>query len=118
MLAKKVKRRNRIRFGIRNKISGTTECPRMAIFRSNKDIYVQLIDDENGHTLSNVSSRQKDIAASKGTKTEKSKMVGQEMAKTALKLGIKNVVFDRGGFLYHGRVKALADGAREGGLTF
>ena len=88
------------------------------MFRSNKDIYVQLIDDRNGQTLAAVSSRDKDIAAQKGTKIEKSKLVGTAIARKASELGLKDITFDRGGYLYHGRVKALADGAREGGLQF
>jgi large subunit ribosomal protein L18 len=89
----------------------------MNVFRSNADIYVQLIDDVNGQTLAAASSRDKDIAAQKITKTEKSKLVGTTIARKATELGIKECVFDRGGFLYHGRIKAVADGAREGGLV-
>ena len=98
-------------------MKGTTERPRLSVFRSNKDIYVQVIDDTNGSTLVAVSSREKGVAA-KGTKIEKSKSVGVELAKRAIEKGITQIVFDRGGYLYHGRVKALADGAREGGLKF
>ena len=117
MLAQKTLRRNKIRRSIRKRIKGTSERPRLSVFRSNKDIYVQVIDDLNGNTLVAASSREKGVAA-KGTKAEKSKAVGVELAKRAIEKGITQVVFDRGGYLYHGRVKALADGAREGGLKF
>ena len=88
------------------------------MFRSNSDIYVQLIDDGEGKTLAAASSRDKDIAAQKVPKVEKSKLVGQAIARKASELGLKDVIFDRGGNLYHGRVKAVAEGAREGGLIF
>ena len=115
----KTTRRQKIRFRIRRKIGeGTAQKPRLSVFRSNADIYVQLIDDLNGQTLAAASSKEKDIAAQKGNKVEKSKLVGEAIAKKALELGIKNVTFDRGGYLYHGRVKSVADGAREGGLQF
>lgn len=114
----KALRRQRIKYTIRKKISGTAAHPRLSVYRSNTDIYAQLIDDVNGNTLAAASSRDKDIKAQKGTKTEKSKMVGEAVAKKALALGLASCVFDRGGFLYHGRVKAVADGAREGGLKF
>ena len=111
-------RRQRIHYGIRKKISGTGEKPRLSVFRSNTDIYAQLIDDVAGKTLASASSRDKDIAAQKGTKSDKSKLVGQVIARKAVELGLKKVVFDRSGYLYHGRVKNLADGAREQGLEF
>jgi len=115
----KSQRRRNIRHRIRRRIKeGTAQKPRLSVFRSNKDIYVQLIDDRNGQTLAAVSSRDKDIAAQKGTKIEKSKLVGTAIARKASELGLKDITFDRGGYLYHGRVKALADGAREGGLQF
>lgn len=114
----KVLRRQKIRYGIRKKISGTTQKPRLSVFRSNTEIYVQVIDDTTGKTLVAASSRDKDIAAQKGNKTEKSKLVGAAIARKAKDLGLETVVFDRGGNLYHGRVKAVADGAREGGLKF
>jgi large subunit ribosomal protein L18 len=114
----KTTRRQNIRYRIRAKIAGTTQKPRLSVFRSNTDIYVQLIDDDNAVTLAAASSKDKDIAAQAGTKSEKSKLVGQAIARKAKDLGIENVVFDRGGNLYHGRVKAVADGAREGGLQF
>jgi large subunit ribosomal protein L18 len=117
-MATKLERRQKIRYRIRKKVAGTALKPRMSIFRSNADIYVQLIDDDNGATLAAASSREKDIAAQKMTRIEKSKLVGAAIARKAIELGIKEVVFDRGGNLYHGRVKSVADGAREGGLQF
>lgn len=117
MNSKKVLRRSRIRFNIRKKLNGTPERPRLSVFRSNKDIYAQLIDDMNGVTLISASSREKDMKAN-GKKVEVSKSVGKHLAEKAVGAGIKAIVFDRGGYLYHGRVKALAEGAREGGLQF
>jgi large subunit ribosomal protein L18 len=114
----KVIRRQRIKFGIRNKISGTAQKPRLSVFRSNGDIYVQLIDDDASKTLASASSRDKDIVAQKVPKVDKSKLVGAAIARKATELGLSAVVFDRGGYLYHGRVKAVAEGAREGGLQF
>lgn len=114
----KLSRRQNIRYRIRAKIAGTAEKPRLSVYRSNKDIYVQLIDDDNSVTIAAASSREKDIVAQAGNKVEKSKLVGQSIARKAKELGIEHVVFDRGGNLYHGRVKAVADGAREGGLVF
>lgn len=114
----KVSARQKIRYRIRKKISGSAEKPRLSVFRSNKDIYVQLIDDANGVTLAAASSRGKDIAAQKSNKVDASKLVGQAIATKCSELGIKSVVFDRGGYLYHGRIKAVAEGAREGGLEF
>lgn len=114
----KSQRRQNIRYRIRRKISGTTVKPRLSVYRSNSDIYAQLIDDTKGQTLASASSRDKDIAAQKVTKSEKSKLVGAAIARKASELGIKDVIFDRGGYLYHGRVKSVADGAREGGLQF
>lgn len=112
----KVIRRQKLRWRIRAKISGTTQKPRLSVFRSNKDIYAQLIDDSTGVTIASANSRQKDLAAQKGTKVEQSVAVGRAIAEKAKSLGIEIAVFDRGGYLYHGRVKAVADGAREGGL--
>ncbi|MDE5729638.1 MAG: 50S ribosomal protein L18 [Clostridia bacterium] len=105
---------------VRKKISGTAEAPRMSVFRSLKHIYVQLIDDVKGVTLCSASTEQKEIAAkvAKLNKTDAAKVVGKAVAEKAKKLGIENVVFDRGGYLYTGRVQALADGAREAGLNF
>ena len=114
----KVSARQKIRYRIRKKISGSTSKPRLSVFRSNKDIYVQLVDDANGNTLASASSREKDIVAQKVNKVEKSKLVGAAIAKKSEALGIKDVVFDRSGYIYHGRVKAVAEGAREGGLVF
>jgi large subunit ribosomal protein L18 len=110
--------RVKIKYRIRRKISGAAAKPRLSVFRSNADIYAQLIDDANGVTLAAASSRQKDIAAQKTPKTEKGKLVGAAIAIKAKELGITTVVFDRGGYIYHGRVKAVAEGAREGGLVF
>lgn len=114
----KSKARQKIKFRIRRKVSGTASAPRLTVFRSNTDIYAQLIDDDNGVTLASASSKQKDITAQKAPKVEKSKMVGASLAVKAGELGIKKVIFDRNGYIYHGRVKAVADGAREGGLDF
>jgi len=114
----KTARRQRIRYNIRTTISGTAAKPRLSIFRSNTDIYAQIIDDVNGVTLAAASSREKAIASQKVTKSEKSKLVGEVIAKKAVELGLSEVVFDRGGYLYHGRVKNVADGAREAGLKF
>ncbi|MBS1606355.1 MAG: 50S ribosomal protein L18 [Bacteroidetes bacterium] len=111
-------RRQKIKFRVRKKIAGTAQRPRLSVFRSNSDIYVQLIDDDNAKTLVAASSKDKDIVAQKGTKSEKSRLVGAAVARKAVELGLKDVIFDRGGYLYHGRVKAVADGAREGGLNF
>jgi large subunit ribosomal protein L18 len=114
----KVIRRQKIRYNIRHKISGTGEKPRLSVFRSNTEIYAQLIDDASGKTLVSASSQDKDVKAQKVTKLEKSKMVGTAIARKATDLGLTSIVFDRSGYLYHGRVKALAEGAREGGLQF
>lgn len=114
----KTARRQRIRYNIRQRLSGTGAKPRLSVFRSNTDIYVQLIDDTKGTTIASASTKDKDIKAQKGTKSEKSKLVGAAVARKAVDLGVKEVVFDRGGYLYHGRVKSVADGAREGGLKF
>lgn len=115
---KKVVRRQKLRWRIRKNVSGTAQKPRLSVFRSNSDIYAQLIDDTNGTTLASASSRQADIMAITGPKVEKSMNVGKAIAQKAISLGITTCVFDRGGYLYHGRVKAVADGAREGGLKF
>ena len=114
----KLVQRHKIRYRIRKKIAGTAVKPRLSVFRSNAEIYAQLIDDDNAVTIASASSRDKDIAAQKITKTEKSKLVGAAVATKAIALGLSAVVFDRGGNLYHGRVKSVADGAREGGLQF
>ena len=109
-------RRQRIRFRIRKSISGTATKPRLSVFRSNKEIYAQLIDDVNGVTLLSASSREKEIG--KGTNVEVATAVGKLVAEKALKAGITEVTFDRGGYLYHGRIKSLAEGARAAGLKF
>jgi large subunit ribosomal protein L18 len=107
-------RRNRIKKGIRNKISGTAERPRLAVYKSNTAIYAQVINDLAGHTLASASSLE--IKKGKNIDINTSKEVGKKLAEKAKANGIDHVVFDRSGYLYHGRVKALADGAREGGL--
>lgn len=113
----KVQKRHK---SIRVKLSGTTEAPRLAVYRSTKHIYAQLIDDVKGVTIVSASSVDKDLKEklSHGGNIEASKVVGEAIAKKALKKGVKDVVFDRGGFLYHGRIQALADAAREAGLNF
>jgi large subunit ribosomal protein L18 len=113
MIQSKKDKRQKARYSIRKKVSGTSERPRLAVFRSNKEIYAQVIDDIAGSTLASASS-----SAAKGTKIEQAKVAGKLIADSAKKAGVDNVVFDRGGFLYHGRVKALADSAREAGLKF
>lgn len=113
----KLKRRRTIRYRIRNKISGTETRPRLSVYRSNKGIYCQLIDDLKGETLAQANSLEKSVETN-GNKTEQAKQVGKLIAERTKALNIENVVFDRGGYLYHGRVKALADAAREGGLSF
>ena len=114
----KVIRRQKIRFRIRRKIAGTTAKPRLSVFRSNNDIYIQLIDDDKAITIAAASTKDKDIAAQKVNKVDQSKLAGAAIARKAIELGLTKVVFDRSGYLYHGRVKAVADGAREGGLEF
>lgn len=111
-------RRTRIKKGIRKKVNGTPQRPRLSVFRSNKEIYAQVIDDLEHKTLVGTSSRAKALVEQAGTKTEISRLVGLEIARLAKEKGIEAVVFDRNGFKYHGRLKALADGAREGGLKF
>ncbi len=118
MALTKNERRLRIKNRIRKIVAGTGARPRLAVFRSNKEIYAQLIDDVTGKTISAASSRDKDISAAKGTKSELAKLVGKSIAEKALKAGVETIAFDRGGYLYHGRVKSLAEGAREAGLKF
>jgi large subunit ribosomal protein L18 len=113
MIQSKKNKRQKTKFSIRKKVSGTLARPRLAVFRSNKEIYAQVIDDIAGNTLACASS-----ANAKGTKIEQATVVGKLIADNAKKAGVNTVVFDRGGFLYHGRVKALADSAREAGLNF
>ncbi len=115
MSTSKTTRRNKIKRGIRKKISGTTSCPRLTVFRSNKAIYAQLIDDSNGQTLAAASSGALGLTS---VKIETSKKVGKKIAEFASTSGIEKCVFDRSGYLYHGNIKALAEGAREGGLKF
>lgn len=111
-------RRDRIKKRIRKIVHGDSDAPRMSVYRSNKQIYVQIIDDVNGKTLISASSKIADIAAQKVNKVEQAKLVGKLAAEKATGSGITKVRFDRNGYLYHGRVKALADAAREGGLQF
>lgn len=118
MALTKTERRNRIKGRVRTIVTGSAERPRLSVFRSNKEIYAQLINDNNATTLVAASSTEKDIASQGGTKTEKAALVGKLLASKAKEAGIENLVFDRNGYLYHGRVKQLADAAREGGLKF
>ncbi|HYX06357.1 MAG TPA: 50S ribosomal protein L18 [Bacteroidales bacterium] len=119
MALAKQKRRMKIKRRIRRTISGSAEKPRMTIFRSNKQIYVQLVDDVTGKTLVSASSKNKEVVEKEGVdKINQAKLVGELIAKKSLDAGISTVVFDRNGYLYHGRVKSLADAAREGGLKF
>ena len=118
MALTKNERRLRIKSRIRKVVSGTETRPRLAVFRSNKEIYAQVVDDVTGKTLAAASSRDKDISSVKANKIELSTLVGKSVAEKAIKAGINNISFDRGGYLYHGRVKSLAEGAREGGLKF
>ena len=117
MALNKLEKRNRIKRRVRGKISGSAELPRLSVYKSNKEIYAQLIDDKAGKTIVSASSRDKGVDA-KGTKVEASAVVGKAIAAKAIAAGITKIVFDRNGFVYHGRIKALADGAREGGLQF
>jgi large subunit ribosomal protein L18 len=119
MALTKLEKRTRIRMRIRKKIQGTADIPRVAIYRSNKQIYVQVVDDQKRITLLSASSKEKDIAATTNIKkTEQAKLVGKLLASKCKDKGIEKVVFDRSGYKYHGRVKSLADAAREGGLKF
>lgn len=117
MLKRQVRRKN-IHYRIRKAVKGTAERPRLSVFRSNKQIYAQLIDDIAGNTILAASTAAKDLQSTKGPKAELAKATGKALAEKAIQVGIKAVVFDRSGYLYHGRVKALAEGAREGGLQF
>jgi len=118
MIKSKKDKRQKARYKIRKRVSGTKEMPRLAVFRSNKEIYAQLIDDDSSSTLAAASSREKIAAKDKANKVDQAKLVGKLIAERAKEAGFSSVVFDRGGFLYHGRVKALADSAREAGLNF
>ena len=115
MAGKKLSRRDRIKKGIRKRLTGSDNRPRLSVFRSNKGIYAQIINDVTGVTLASASSLSKDFAGN-GSKSEQSVAVGKLVAEKAIAAGIKEVVFDRNGYLYHGRVKSLAEGAREAGL--
>ena len=119
MALTKIERRTRIRRRIRKKISGTVDCPRLAVFRSNKQLYVQVIDDNTGKTLVSASSKEKSInEKGDAKKVDQAAMVGKLIAEKCKESGISTVVFDRGGYKYHGRVKSLAEAARESGLKF
>ena len=118
MALTKNERRQRIKSRIRKTVTGTRAQPRLAVYRSNKEIYAQLINDVTGETIAAASSRDKDLSTTKGTKTEVATLVGKSIGEKALKAGVSNITFDRGGYLYHGRVKSLAEGAREAGLKF
>ncbi|HMB99961.1 MAG TPA: 50S ribosomal protein L18 [Flavobacteriaceae bacterium] len=118
MALTKYQRRIRIKNRIRKVVSGSEARPRLSVFRSNKEIYAQIVDDVTGKTISAASSRDKDISSAKGNKTEIAALVGKSIAEKALKAGVETIAFDRGGYLYHGRVKSLAEGAREAGLKF
>ncbi len=120
MALNRIERRRRIHYRIRKHVNGTAERPRMVVFRSNKQIYVQVVDDEQGKTLCAAASNDKDLAAQCKGKTgvEAAAIVGKAIAERALAKGITAICFDRGGYLFHGRVKSLADAAREGGLVF
>ena len=115
---KKKYRRFRIKQKVRKTVNGSPERPRLSVFRSNKEIYVQLIDDSEGKTVLAASSMEKGIAEQKVTKIEQAKLVGSLIAEKAKEAGIESIVFDRNGYLYHGRIKSLAEAAREGGLKF
>lgn len=117
MASDKVLKRAKVKRRIRKKITGTTEKPRLSVFRSNKQIYAQIIDDSKGITLASSSSYNNKATEGKD-KTETAAIVGKELAEKASKAGVSEVIFDRNGYQYHGRVKSLADGAREGGLKF
>lgn len=118
MALTKNQRRQRIKNRIRKVVSGTEVRPRLSVFRSNKEIYAQIVDDVTGKTIAAASSRDNGISGNKGNKTEIATLVGKAIAEKALKEGVETISFDRGGYLYHGRVKSLADGAREAGLKF
>ena len=118
MALTKNERRLRIKNRIRKIVSGDAAKPRLSVFRSNKEIYAQIVNDVTGVTLASASSRDNDISSAKGTKTEIAALVGKAIAEKALKAGVDTISFDRGGYLYHGRVKSLAEGAREAGLKF
>ncbi|TDG35533.1 50S ribosomal protein L18 [Pedobacter changchengzhani] len=117
MAGKKLSRRDRIKKGIRKRLTGSEERPRLSVFRSNKGIYAQVINDVTGTTIASASSLSKDFSGT-GNKSDQSLAVGKLVGEKAIAAGVKEVVFDRNGYLYHGRIKSLADGAREAGLVF
>jgi len=112
----KLQRRRRVKRGIRKKIAGTAQRPRLTVFRSNKNIYAQLVDDLSGHTVASANSLQDGVSGANPVETAKA--VGKSLAEAAKEAGVETIVFDRNGYQYHGRVQALAEGVREGGLTF
>ena len=118
MALTKRERRTRIKQRIRSRLSGSSEIPRMSVYRSNKQIYAQIVDDVTGKTILSASSKEKEIADQKVNKIDQAKLVGKSIAGKAKDKGIETVVFDRNGYLYHGRIKSLADAARENGLKF
>lgn len=118
MALTKQERRSRIKMRIRKNLTGTADIPRMSVFRSNKQIYAQIINDLTGETLLSASSTEKEIAGQKVNKIDQAKLVGKTIASKAIEKGIQTVKFDRNGYLYHGRIKSLADAARENGLKF
>ena len=118
MALTKNEKRLRIKRRVRKNVTGTEARPRLTVFRSNKEIYAQIVDDVTGKTISAASSRDKDISSAKGTKSEIATLVGKAIGERAIKAGVEANAFDRGGYQYHGRVKSLADGAREAGLKF
>ena len=118
MALTKNERRQRIKSRIRKTVTGTSAQPRLAVFRSNKEIYAQLINDVTGETIAAASSRDKDLSTAKGTKIEVATLVGKSIGEKALKAGVSNITFDRGGYLYHGKVRFLAESARNSGLKF
>lgn len=118
MAINKEQRRQKIKSRVRKNIFGTAERPRLSVFKSNKEIYAQVIDDAKGVTLASASSLTKGVVSGKVTKVEQAAIVGKKIAEVAKAAGVESVVFDRNGFVYHGRIKSLAEGAREGGLNF
>ena len=118
MALNKIEKRNKIRTRVRSKIKGTADRPRLSVFKSNKGIYAQVINDVEGVTIASASTNDKAMADLTGNKSEKAKAVGSKVAELAKAKGIESVSFDRGGYLYHGRIKSLAEGAREAGLKF
>ena len=116
MAGKNVERRTRIKMGIRKKVAGTTERPRLSVFRSNRGIFAQIIDDTKGITVASASTAE--LGDKAKLNIENSKNVGKKLAEKAISSGIQTIVFDRNGYLYHGNIKAFAEGAREGGLKF